>query len=214
MVNDGTSSTDAVRAMYDAQAESYSRMMDSEMEHPLYADTLRRLKTRIEDLTGSIVDAPCGSGHLLSMYHQKYDKERALYGIDLSPSMVAIAAERLGPAAEIEVGDIRRLGTVPSKSAAALICHFAFHHLDVGEVKDALAEWYRVLRIGGQLVIGAWEGEGAIDYGEDSDIVAIKHDADTLATMIRESGFSISRNVVEMDNDMMMNAIYIDATRE
>ena len=214
MQNDETSSTDAVRAMYDAEAESYSKMMDSEMELPMYADTLGRLKTRIEDLKGSIVDAPCGSGHMLSMYHEDYDKQRALYGIDLSPSMVAIAAERLGPAAEIEVGDIRKLGTVLSKSAAAVICHFALHHLDVGEVKEALAEWHRVLRIGGQLVIGAWEGEGAIDYGEDSHIVAIKHDADTLATMIRESGFSISRNVVEMDKEMMMNAIYIDATRE
>ena len=208
------SNSDAVRDMYDAEAESYSRMMDSEIELPIYADTLGRLKTRIEGLTGSIVDAPCGSGHLLAMYHEKYDKERALYGVDLSPSMVAIAAERLGPAAEIEVGDIRKLGTVLSNSAAALICHFAFHHLDVAEVKEALAEWQRVLRIGGQLVIGAWEGEGAIDYGEDSDIVAIRHDADTLATMIRESGYSISRIVVEMDNEMMMNAIYIDATRE
>ena len=214
MENEETSSVDAVRAMYDAEAESYSRMMDSEMERPMYADMLGRLKTRIEGLTGSIVDAPCGSGHLLSMYHEEYDKERALYGIDLSPSMVAIAAERLGPAAEIEVGDIRKLGTVLSNSAAAVVCHFALHHLNIGEVKEALAEWNRVLQMGGQLVIGAWEGEGAIDYGEDSDIVAINHGADTLTAMIRESGFSISRNVVEMDDEMMMNAIYIDATRE
>jgi len=208
------SDPDAVRDMYDAEAESYSRMMDSEMEHPLYADTLGRLKTRVANLAGVIIDAPCGSGHMLSMYHEDYDRERALYGIDLSPSMVAIAAKRLGNAAEIVVGDIRKLGSIPSGSAAAVISHFAFHHLDVDAIAEALAKWHRVLQSGGQLVIGAWEGEGAIDYGEDSDIVAIKHGADTLTTMIRESGFSISRNVVEMDNEMMMNAIYIDATRE
>jgi len=208
------SDPDAVRDMYDAEAESYSKIMDSEMEHPLYADTLGRLKTRVANLAGAIIDAPCGSGHMLSMYHEDYEKERALYGIDLSPSMVAIAAERLGSAAEIVVGDIRNLDAVPSGSAAAVISHFAFHHLDVDEIAEALAEWHRVLQTGGQLVVGAWEGEGAIDYGDDSDLIAIKHGADELATMIRENGFSISRNVVEMDNEMMMNAIYIEGTGE
>jgi len=208
------SDPDAVRDMYDAEAESYSRMMDSEMEHPLYADTLGRLKTRVANLAGVIIDAPCGSGHMLSMYHEDYDRERALYGIDLSPSMVAIAAKRLGTAAKIVVGDIRSLGSVPSGSAAALISHFAIHHLDADGVRESIVEWHRVLQTGGQLVIGAWEGEGAIDYGDDSDIEAILHGADTLATMIRECGFSISRNVVEMDNEMMMNAVYIEASRE
>jgi hypothetical protein len=37
----------AVLDMYDAEAESYSKLMDSKMEHPLYADTLGRLKTRV-----------------------------------------------------------------------------------------------------------------------------------------------------------------------
>jgi len=214
METDKTSGTDAVREMYDAEAESYSRMMDSEIEHPLYADTLERLKIRVANLVGAIIDAPCGSGHMLSMYHEDYDKERALYGIDLSPSMAAIAAKRLGSAAEIVVGDIRNLDAVPSSSVAAVISHFAFHHLDVDEIAEALAEWHRLLQIGGQLVIGAWEGEGVIDYGDDSDLIAIKHGADELETMIRESGFSISRNVIEMDNEMMMNAIYIEGTRE
>ena len=140
MTDDKTSSTDAVREMYDAEAEAYSRMMDSEIEHPLYADTLERLKTRVANLAGPIIDAPCGSGHMLSMYHETYDKKRALYGTDLSPSMAAIAAKRLGSAAEIVVGDIRNLDAVPSGSAAAVISHFAFHHLDVDEIAEALAE--------------------------------------------------------------------------
>ena len=214
MENGRTSSTHDVREMYDAEAESYSRMMDSEMELPLYADTLGRLQTRLAGLAGPIIDAPCGSGHMLSMYHEDYDKERSLYGIDLSPSMVAIAKKRLGAAAEIVAGDIRSLVSVPSGSAAAVISYFAFHHLDVDGIAEALAEWHRVLQIGGQLVIGAWEGEGAIDYGDDSDIVAILHGADELETMIRETGFSISRNVDKMDTDLMMNAAYIEASKE
>jgi len=214
MAADKTSSEDVVREMYDGEAESYSKMMDSEIKRPLYADTLGRLKTRVANLAGTIIDAPCGSGHMLSMYHEEYEQERALYGIDLSPGLAAIAAKRLGTAAEIAIGDIRNLSSVASGSAAAVICFFAIHHLDVDGVKAALAEWHRVLQTGGQLVIGAWEGEGPIDYGDDSDIVAILHGADALDAMIRESGFSVSRNVVECDEEMMMNVIYVEGSRE
>jgi SAM-dependent methyltransferase len=208
-----TSGVDAVRDMYDTEAESYSTMMDSEIEHPLYSDTLGRLQTRIANLSGVVIDAPCGSGHMLAMYHENYDQERALMGIDLSPQMVAIAANRLGSAAEIVVGDIRKLDTVPSDSAAAVINHFAFHHLDVDGVLEALLEWHRVLRVGGQLVIGAWEGTGVLDYGDTTDLVAIRHGADELELMMRQSGFEISRNVVELDDEMMMNAVYIEGTK-
>ena len=58
----------AVRDMYDAEAEAYSTMMDSEIKHPLYSDTLERLQTRIANLSGTIIDAPCGSGQLLVIY--------------------------------------------------------------------------------------------------------------------------------------------------
>lgn len=208
------SDIDAVREMYDSEAEAYSTMMDSEIKHPLYSDTLERLKARIAGISGAIIDAPCGSGHMLSMYHEQFDAERALVGIDLSPQMVAIASKRLGSAAEITIGDIRELKNVPSNSAAAVISHFAFHHLDADGVLQALKEWHRVLRVGGQLVIGAWEGEGVIDYGDEEDLVAIRHGADELEKMVRDCGFSVSRNVVEQDEELMMDAVYIEGSRE
>ncbi len=209
-----TSDVDAVRDMYDAEAESYSTMMDSEIEKPMYSDTLRRLHSRMAALSGAIIDAPCGSGHMLAMFHDIDDVDRALKGVDLSPKMVDIASKRLGTAAEITVGDIRKLDGVPSASAAAVISHFALHHLDVDGVLEAFVEWHRVLGVGGQLVIGAWEGEGVIDYGDDSGLTAIRHGADELAAMLRELGFVISRNVVEYDEDLMMNAVYIEGSKE
>ncbi len=209
-----TSDSNAVRDMYDAEAESYSEMMDSEIEHPIYADTFERLQIRIANVSGPLIDAPCGSGHMLSMYHEKYDRERALIGVDLSPQMVAIAAQRLGSAADIMVSDIRKLDTVQSDSAAAVISHFAFQHLDPGGVTEALKEWHRVLKVGGQLVIAAWAGAGAIDHFAESDLVAINYDVDALTAMIRESGFSISKNFVETDEEMKMDAVYIEGAKE
>jgi ubiquinone/menaquinone biosynthesis C-methylase UbiE len=209
-----TSDTRAVRDMYDGKAESYSEMMDSEINHPLYSATFGRLQASIANIPGILIDAPCGSGHMLSMYHDNYDKKRALLGIDLSPAMVEIAAKRLGSAAEIVVGDIRHLEFVPSDSASAVISHFAFHHLDPSGVTEALKEWQRVLKVGGQLVIAAWEGTGSIDYFMESDLVTVKHDAGELTAMIQENGFSILKSFVETDDEMLMDAVYVEATKD
>jgi hypothetical protein len=44
-------------------------------------------------------------------------------------------------------------------------------------------------------------------------LVAIKHDASELERMIRDCGFSVSRKVVELEEEMMMNAVYIDCVK-
>lgn len=99
------SGTDKVCEMYDASADGYSEMMDSEINLPVYSDTLSRLHQIIESMTGTLIDTACGSGHLLSMYHDQYDKNRPLLGIDLSPRMVAIVSKRLGSGSKVMVGD-------------------------------------------------------------------------------------------------------------
>ncbi len=61
----------------------------------------------IADVDGPVVDTSCGSGHTLRRY-QQHDPGRALFGVDLSPRMVAISKETLGDAATVVVGDMRR----------------------------------------------------------------------------------------------------------
>lgn len=82
------SSTSTVRTLYDETADTYSQMMDQEIEDPWYALTLSQLAGEIADLSGPVVDTSCGSGHVLSLYKSRFDPERALVGIDLSPRMV------------------------------------------------------------------------------------------------------------------------------
>ncbi len=210
----GVSSSDAVREMYDSSAQSYSEMMDSEIDHPMYADILKRLQSRLENITGMVIDSPCGSGHMLSMYHEICDGKRALFGVDLSPQMVEITQQRLGAAVETAVGDIRQLTMLADGSAAAVISHFAFHHLDLDGVNAACREWQRVLVEGGQLVIGAWEGSGTIDYGGQTNLVAVRHASDDLQSIVANAGFDELNCKVEFDEEMGMNAVYIEATRK
>ena len=202
-----------VRDMYEASADSYAAMMDSEIDLPIYKDTLGRLSTNIADTPGALIDTSCGSGHMLSMYRECYDRERALVGIDLSPRMVSIASTRLGAAADVVLGDMRDLDMVDAGKAAAVMSFFSIHHLDARGVRCALREWHRVTRASGQLLLAAWEGVGTIDYGDVSDVVAFRYANPELNAWIQEAGFAITRNVVEPVEGMTMDAIVLEGTR-
>lgn len=199
--------------MYEATADSYAEMMDKEIELPLYSNVLGRLQERIASTPGTLIDTACGSGHMLSMFHDRYDISRPLLGIDLSPRMVAIAGARLKSYGQVLLGDMRDLPTVVSGSAAAILNYFAIHHLDPEGVREAFLEWYRVLCPGGQLLIAAWEGVGTIDYGDDSDIVALRYTDAELASWAETAGYTVSRCVVEPVEDFSMDAIYLECLK-
>ncbi len=202
-----------VRNMYEATADSYAEMMDQEIHLPIYADVLGRLQDRIAQMPGALVDTACGSGHMLSMFSERFDVSRPLLGVDLSPRMVAIASDRLGSKGRAVLGDMRDLSMVESGSASAVMNFFAVHHLDPDGVIKAMVEWQRVLCSGGQLLVGAWEGAGAIDYGDESDIVALRHSSTELASWAKNAGFEISRCAVEPVEGFPMDAVYLECEK-
>jgi len=207
-----TSPMEKVRELYEDTADSYSEMMDSEIDLPVYSDILGRLAERIADIPGPVIDTSCGSGHMLSKYHERYDPKRSLVGIDLSPRMVAVASARLGSNAEILCGDMRDLGRFEDGSSAAVLSFFAIHHIDPKEVLATLHGWCRALRPGGHLVVAAWEGSGPIDYGGESDVVALRYTKDEVTDWSQEAGFVVNRCVVEPAAGIPMDAIYLEGT--
>lgn len=200
----------AVRELYEASADKYAQMMDAEIDLPVYADTLERFCRRVADVSGPIVDAACGSGHMLARIRERYDQTRDLIGVDLSPRMVAITAERLGSGGRAVLGDMTHLSTLPDGSAAGLVNFFALHHLGPAEVRGALREWHRVLAHRGQLIVAAWEGAGAIDYGEHSDVIALRYRADELRSWAEDAGFTVTRCEAAPVEDFPMDAIYLE----
>ena len=128
--------------------------------------------------------------------------------------MVALSSARLGSGAEILTGDMRDLGSIEPMSLAAVLSFFAIHHLDPDEILLALQEWRRVLRPGGQLVVATWEGTGPIDYGGESDVVALRYTEDEISNWTQAAGFVVDRCVVESVEGMPMQAVYLEGTRE
>ena len=208
-----TSSDAEVRQLYDDFVDHYSEMMDSEIDLPIYADLLSRLSERVAALPGPVVDTSCGSGHMLARYHERHDPARSLVGIDLSPRMVAIAGARLGANAEILLGDMRSLVGVATSSAAAVLSFFAIQHIDPDDALKALREWRRALCPGGVLLIAAWEGAGAVDYGGRFDAVARRYTEDEGSNWAREAGFVVDRCVVEPVEGFPMDALYLEGSK-
>lgn len=215
-----TSPNTKVIELYSGSAESYVQIMDAEIDLPLYGDVLGRLAERLRGTAGPLLDTSCGPGHMLARYRGRYDSDRALLAVDLSPRMVALCRERLGDGASVWAGDMRELPTVATGSVAGVISFYALHHLGTAEVLPALREWRRVLRTGGQLLLTTWEGSGPIDYGAASDIVALRHGETELRGWVQEAGFRVDRCVVEtteqepMDaaDDMPARALHLEAT--
>ena len=100
---------------------------------------------------GTLLDAGCGQGKSLPLLRDAFQPLRML-GLDADPHSLALAqaeAERAGIAVELHAADCATM-PLPDQSIDIVFCHQTFHHLV--EQERALAEFWRVLKPGGQLL--------------------------------------------------------------
>ncbi len=95
---------------------------------------------------GLVLDAACGTGrHAERLAAQGH----RIIGVDSSPDMLALARERV-PDGDFRTGDLHKL-PVSDGEVDAVVCTLALTH--VPSLGPVLAEFARVLRPGGDLVI-------------------------------------------------------------
>jgi SAM-dependent methyltransferase len=95
---------------------------------------------------GVALDAACGTGRFAEFLSRRGHR---VIGVDSSPDMLARARRRV-PDGEFHVGELDRL-PLPDDSADVVVCALALVH--VPRLQPVLAEFARVLRPGGDLVI-------------------------------------------------------------
>ncbi len=200
-----------VQDLYAGFAGTYDEMMDAEIERPFYLDVFTALSAAIASTPGPVIDTSCGTGHMLQRLRDKYEADRPIQGVDLSPEMVALCRARLGAGVDVRVGDMRVLDHVASDSAAAVLSFFALHHLSAEDIAPTLAEWRRVLVPGGCLSLATWEGSGQVDYGENSDVVAFRYTRKQLAAWCEEAGLRVTQCDIVPFEDMGMDAVWMQA---
>jgi SAM-dependent methyltransferase len=95
---------------------------------------------------GVALDAACGTGRYAEFLAARGHR---VIGVDSSPDMLARARERV-PGGEFHLGELNRL-PLPDDSVDVIVCTLALNH--VQHLEPVLAEFARVLRPGGDLVI-------------------------------------------------------------
>jgi SAM-dependent methyltransferase len=115
---------------------------------------------------GVAVDAACGTGRFSALLAARGHR---VIGVDSSPDMLARARANV-PSGDFRCGDLGEL-PVADASADLVTCGLALAH--VPDLRPAFAEFARVLRPGGHLVISDMHPErilrGAIPTLRDSD---------------------------------------------
>lgn len=95
---------------------------------------------------GVALDAACGTGRFAEILA---DRGHRVIGVDSSPDMLAHARRRV-PDGEFHIGELDRL-PLPDDSVDVIVCALALVH--VPRLESVLAEFARVLRPGGDLII-------------------------------------------------------------
>lgn len=100
------------------------------------------------NLKGRILDTGCGDGYLLS---KLVDSENQLFGCDISKTAVESSRERFGKFAQLSVGDITKIETLPTGKFDVVICAETLEHIK--EDDPAIRNLYAKLNKGGKLII-------------------------------------------------------------
>ncbi len=131
---------------YRKWAEDYDRQMLQELQYVSPTEIARLLAAHLPDSNSEIFDVGCGTG--LTSTYLAAAGYRNLDGIDLSPDMVRVAAER-GIYRELIVGDLNQPLERDDNCYDGIVSSGTFTHGHVGP--EPLGEIFRVMRPGGIL---------------------------------------------------------------
>lgn len=152
---------------------------------------LKRLAGPHAPQGGVLLDAGCGQGKSFRLLQEAFAPQR-LIGLDADPHSLTLSraeAEREQIDVELITGDCAQID-LSDASVDVLFCHQTFHHLV--EQEKALAEFWRVLKPGGQLLFA----ESTKAYIDSWVIrlffrhpMEVQKSADGYMAMLREQGF-------------------------
>ncbi|MGW6376073.1 class I SAM-dependent methyltransferase [Rhodococcus sp. NPDC055112] len=159
MENTSVQPAGTVRESYSARSQEYVDLLGSVTSTHPSDRTL--VSSWAATLTGPVLDAGCGPGQWTDFLAECGP---AVSGIDLVPEFVERARTEY-PSLSFEVGSFEELGAATGSLGGVLSWYSLIHHRPQ-DIQTPLGEFARVIRPGGGLLVGFFEGPavGAFDH--------------------------------------------------
>lgn len=138
-----------------------------------------------QTLTGPVLDVGCGPGHWTGFLHEHGTD---VTGIDPTPKFI-VHARATHPGIPFHEGQAEHLD-VPDGSLGGVLAWYSLIHSTQPQVRAALMEFARVLRPGGKLIIGFFEGP-VFEAFDHAVTTAYRWPVDALSDLLRHAGFTM-----------------------
>lgn len=193
----GTDHLTATRESYDTVAETYAEFVKPRFAEDVLGRAVLAAFAELVRGTGPVLDAGCGPGqvtaHLAGLGVE-------VFGIDLSPRMVAIA-RRTYPELRFEVGSMTALD-LPDGGLGGVLAWSSLLHLPPAELPGVFAGFHRVLAPGGHLLILFHVGDEHLTPesaygGHPVSYQSWMRQPDDVAGLLEETGFEVTARLLE-----------------
>ena len=173
----------AIATAYSARATEYADALGSmDAVHP---SDRQLVETWASTVTGAVLDAGCGPGHWTNFLHTRGVDVR---GIDLTPEFVA-RARATYPGVAFDPGDLDALDE-PDGSLGGILAWFSTIHHEPAHLRVPLTEFARILRPGGTLLLGYFDGP-VVEPFDHAVVRAYRWPASELSATLDAAGFDI-----------------------
>ncbi|MFJ8816670.1 class I SAM-dependent methyltransferase [Amycolatopsis thermoflava] len=206
MTDDWLSDT---RSSYDTDASGYAEKVRGLLDGMPY---LRASLTLFAELAhgaggGPVADIGCGTGYATRYLH---DAGMDVFGIDLSPEMIAIA-RRDHPDLRFEVGTMTALD-LADDSLAGIVAFWSVIHVPDHAMPGVCDEFRRVLRPQGVLLVGFHVGDETRHTSEGYTGLPINVDShhrppSRVRSWLRDAGFTIEAELVLRPDEDVPGAV-------
>lgn len=206
----------ATRAVYDATAASYARLVGTELtaavEGPVDRALLVAFVESLGEPAGPVADVGCGPGRVAAFLSARGVD---VVGVDVSPAMLAVA-RAAHPTIRFAEGRLTRL-PFRERSLRGAVCWYSIIHTPSECLDEVFADLARVLAHDGRLLVAFQAGAGervqrAQAYGTDVTLTSYRHSPEDVARRLASAGLRVHVRTVrepELDHESTAQAFVL-----